>query len=112
MAGIPIFKSSMAVSAADAEGTLTVADSSTLFPGTVAWLTLNDGTAQVHVKLLSVPSSTTVKVGNAESVVGANGFSSRTNNPIDVSAYNGSATLCIETQVAPVDMAYTRRTGV
>lgn len=112
MAGIPIFKSSMAVSAATNEGALTVVSTDSLFPGTTAWLTLNDASASVHVKLLSIVDGTHVLVGNADPVVGKNGFSSQTNNPIDVSAYNGSATLCIETQVAPVDMAYTRRTGV
>jgi hypothetical protein len=112
MAGIPIFKSSKAVTAATAGGVLTVDETKSLFPGTTAWLTLNDASASVHVKLLSIVSDTEVLVGNADPVVGANGFSSQTNNPIDVSAYNGSATLNVETQVAPVDMAYTRRTGV
>jgi len=112
MAGIPIFKSSKAVSAATNEGVLTVDETASLFPGTTAWLTLNDASASVHVKLLRCPTATTVVVGNADPVVGKNGFSSQSNSPIDVSAYNGSATLCIETQVAPVDMAYTRRTGV
>jgi len=115
MAGIPIFKSSVAITGADADGTLTVTapdSTNSMFPGTTAWLTLNDGSAQVHVKILRCPTSTTLTVGNADPVVGANGFSSQSNSPIDVSAYNGSATLCIETQVAPVDMAYTRRTGV
>jgi len=112
MAGIPIFKSSMAVSAATNEGVLTVADTSSLFPGTTAWLTLNSAASSVHVKLLRCPTVTTVVVGNADPVVGKNGFSSQANNPIDVSAYNGSATLCIETQVALVDPAYTRRLGV
>jgi hypothetical protein len=112
MAGIPIFKSSKAVTAATSGGVLTVDETASLFPGTTAWLTLNDALAQVHVKILSCPTATTLTVGNADPVVGKNGFSSQSNNPIDVSAYNGSATLCIETQVAPVDPAYTRRTGV
>ncbi len=99
MAGIPIYKSSKAVTAATAGGVLTVDETASLFPGTTAWLTKNDASASVHVKILSILTATTLKVGNADPVVGANGFSSQTNNPIDVSAYNSGSTLCIETSL-------------
>ena len=112
MAGIPIFKASFAVSAAAADGTLTVADTTPLYPGTTAWLTKNDASKQDYVRILQILTSTTIKVGPASPVRGPTGFYSPSYQIFDASADNGIAsTMGVETQVAPVDVAYSKRTG-
>jgi hypothetical protein len=106
MYSIAVHENTQAVSAATAAGVLTVASSAGLFPGAKAWVYLANGTASTRVKILDVPSATTVVVrgykNNDENSPPSYGLT-------DMTAYNGASFITMETQTAPVDPAFAKR---
>lgn len=125
MPSISIQDSFVAVSAADDAGNVTVsaADSVLLYPGTYGWLALDDGSASIRVKLKKinppVGDNVVIEVGQGEPEYSASAlagnqqsFVSPSYGRLDVSDYNGSAHLCVETQTAPIDYAYSKRIGI
>ena len=106
MPSIAIKATTVAVTAATTHGRLTVASNAYLFPGALAWVGLDDGTAQARVKILSVSSTDTVVVRrftkDDERSPPSYGVS-------DMSAFNGASHISQEAQTAPIDPAYSKR---
>jgi hypothetical protein len=120
MPSIPIPDQFVAVTAADAQGNITLTDAlaATLFPGSVGWLTLDDASATLRVRLRSIGAAGSGGTGLTLVSVGP-GPAEWTAIPqapnygvLDVSSCNGSAHLCIEAQACPIDPAYLRRVAV
>lgn len=103
---IAVHEYTQTVSAATATGTLTVPSSAGFCPGAKAWVYLANGTNQMRVLILDVPSATTVVVrgyaNNDENSPPSYGLTSMT-------AFNGASLLSQEAQTAPVDPAFTKR---
>jgi hypothetical protein len=104
---IAIQETFVAISAATAQGVLTVSDTSYLFPGAKAWVAKDDGSLSYRVRILARLTSTTVSVRryNNDDENSAPSYGSS-----DMTAFNGvSSHICQETQTAPVDEAYAVR---
>jgi hypothetical protein len=109
MPSIAVQEAFVAISAATADGVLTVASNAYLFPGALAWLCLDTATetsARMRVKILACISTDTVHVrpfvNNNENAPPQYGLG-------DVSAFNGASHICQEAQTAPIDPAYSKR---
>jgi hypothetical protein len=107
MSNIAIHEFTQAVTVATATGTLTVASSAGFYPGAKAWVYLASGANQKRVKILDVPTATTVVVrgykNNDENSPPDYGLS-------DMTAFNGLSFISQEGgQTAPVDPAFIKR---
>lgn len=94
------------VSAATATGVLTVTSTTDVYPGSLAWVFLDNGTARARVKVLAVPSATTIQVrrfkNDDENSPPSYGYS-------DMSAFNGSSHISIDPMPVPVDPSFSKR---
>lgn len=114
MPSIAIQEAFVAISAADALGNLTVTATDYLFPGALANVTKDDGSAQMRVKILARLSATQIRVrqlpGNSETL---NGFTAMASGPsyglTSMTAFNGASHICQEPQNVPVDPAFSVR---
>lgn len=108
MPSVAIPETIIAVSAATATGELTVASNVGLYPGTLGWLSKLDGSAGLRVKLVRL-------IGTTKVLVRAVADGRETNVPApsygltSVSAFNLTSQLCIESQVANIDPAFSAR---
>ena len=117
MPSIAVQRGKAVISAADAKGNLTVDSTGYLYPGTNAWVSLDNGTAMARVKILAITGTTTLKVRRYPTVQDHNTgvfYDSEFTAGIhyglsDMSAFNGSAHIDMEAQTAPVDPAYAKR---
>jgi hypothetical protein len=106
MPSIAIQEAFIAVSAASATGVLTVPSNDYLFPGALAWVCKDNGSAQARVRILACIGSTQVQVRRFPN--------DNENSPLafgvsDMTAFNGASHICQEAQTAPVDPAYSKR---
>lgn len=106
MPSIAIQEAFVVVSGADAIGNLTVASTDYLYPGALAWVNKDDGSASARVKILVVTSETVVRVRrftndneNAPPQYGVG----------NMSVFNGASHICQEAQTAPIDPSFRRR---
>lgn len=106
MPSIAVQEAFVAITAATAGGVLTVASNAYLYPGTLAWLCKDDGSARARVKIIACIGTDTVHVrpfaNNNENAAPQYGLG-------DVSAFNATSHICQEAQTAPVDPAYSKR---
>lgn len=118
MPSIAVQKARQAVSAATAVGLLTVGSTTDLYPGTNAWLSKDNGSAQTRVKIIKIVSSTQLvarawpiqKAKNAtETDHTQEDYGAPSYGVSDLSAYNGSSHITMEAQSAPVDPAFSKR---
>lgn len=97
----PINNTSAAITAATAGGLITVADNTIFFPGAKGWISKNDGSASMRVKLISRVGTTQLRVrriaDGTEAIVPAPSY-----GLTDVSAFNATSTLFVEAQLVPV----------
>jgi hypothetical protein len=106
MPSIAIQEAFVAISAATTGGVLTVTATDYLFPGALAWVVKDDGSARARVKIIARLSSTTVLVRR---FINDNENGPPNYGSSDMSAFNGSSHICQEPQTAPVDPAYSVR---
>jgi len=116
MPSVPVAEAFVAITGADATGNLTVAtgDNGPVYPGALAWLCKDDGSARLRVKILSVPSTTKIVVrAYDDSPVADRSLHAVTRAPsygrTDVSGFASGSHLCQEAQMAPVDFAFQKR---
>ncbi len=102
---IPVPETIAAVTAATNKGVVTVADNTLFYPGTLGWLSKTDGSAQKRVQIVQ-------RVGTTQLTVRVVADGTETTKPApsfglsDVSAFNTASSLCVEAQVASVNMAH------
>ncbi len=106
MPSIAIQEAFVAISAATATGELTLASNGYVFPGALAWICKDDGSARARVKVLFCSGTTKVHVrrfkNDDENSPPSYGGS-------DMTAFATGSHLCQESQVVPVDPAYEKR---
>ncbi len=106
MPSIAIQEAFVAISAATAQGELTVTSNAYVFPGGLAWICKDDGSARARVKILFCAGTTKVQVrrfkDDDENAPPSYGGS-------DMTAFATGSHLCQEAQVVPVDPAYAKR---
>jgi len=96
-----------AVTSASATGLLTVASTADVYPGSNAWVYTDNGASRARVKILAVPSATTIQVrrytNDDENAPPSYGYSNMT-------TFNGSSHISVEGgQPVPVDPAFSKR---
>jgi len=96
-----------AITAATATGVLTVTSTTDVYPGSNAWVFMDDGSNRARVKILAVLTTTTFQVrrysGDNENAAPSYGFS-------DMSAFNTGAHVAVEAgQAVPVDPSFSKR---
>lgn len=104
---VQIQENIVAVTAANAVGELTFATNLGLHPGTLGWLTKNDGSLSYRVRIVKLVGSTKAMVrrmpGDDErKACEGTGYT-------DVSAFNTTSSLCVEAQLAQVSQSYVNR---
>ena len=104
MSCIPIQGGSYPVTSASAIGDVNIVSTADVLPGSVGWLTKDDGSATIRVKVVRVVSGTTLSVKPYDPAAAP------TYGRANVAAYTGGgSTLHIEAQVVPVDPSYSKR---
>lgn len=106
MASISVPEAFVAISAATNKGVLTVADNSTIYPGALAWVAKDDGSASARVKILSLISTTQCVVRR---FANDNENSPPSYGVSDMSAFAAASHLCMEGQAVPVEFAFAKR---
>lgn len=96
-----------AITGATALGVITVASTTDVYPGSLGWVYLDNGTARARVKILSVLSATTFQVrrfaNDNENSPPSYGYS-------DMSAFAAAAHISVDSgQPVPVDPAFSKR---
>jgi len=119
MPSIAVQSSRAVVSAATNKGRVTVDSNAYLFPGANAWLSKDDGSLSVRVKILACIGTDTLVVrrwptrkatDTTEPNHDLENFGPPGYGLSDVSAFNGVAShISMETQAVPVDPAYVKR---
>ena len=116
MPSIVVRQEKQAISAATALGALTVTSTTNLYPGANAWVGLDNGTADVRVKILKIVDATHLIVRKWPTKKDADGVSYTLENfgapsygRSDMTAFNGAAHMTMETQSVPVDDSYSKR---
>lgn len=107
MPSIAIQEAFVAISAADAAGNLTVTSTDYLYPGAMAWVQKDDGSApSARVKILAVTGETIVRVRR---FINDNENSPPNYGASSMTSFNGGSHICQECQTAPVDPSFRRR---
>jgi hypothetical protein len=97
------------VTGADAVGTLTFASNADVWPGSYAWLSKTDGSAQMRVRVVRRVSTNAVKVrevpsgytdGRIQEVPGPNYVYA------DVSSFATGSVLCVEQQAVVTELSH------
>lgn len=118
MPSIAVQAATATITAATADGRLTVDSNAYLFPGTNAWLINTAATVRYRVKILACIGTDTVvvrrwptkpqkdasEVAHDQENYGPPGY-----GVSDVSALNGGGRISMEAQTAPVDPTYAKR---
>jgi hypothetical protein len=119
MPSIAVQAAKVSVTAATAQGRLTVESNSYIFPGTNAWLAKDDGSLSYRVKILACIDTDTVIVrrwptkplqNQYEPAHDQESYGPPSYGSSDVSAFDAVAShLSIEAQTAPIDPTYAKR---
>lgn len=104
---IAIQEAFVEITAATADGILTVTSNGYLFPGALAWVCMDDGSARARVKILACLGSDRVQVrrfkdDDENTAPPSYGVS-------DMTAFAAGAHICQEVQNAPIDPSYFKR---
>jgi len=119
MPSIVVPKETQAITAATNKGLVTVASTTNLYPGTNAWMGKNDGSANARVKILKILTATTFLVRKwptrkatdaTEPSHDLEDYGPPSYGLSDVSAFNATSHITMETQSVPIDPAFTKRT--
>lgn len=118
MPSIAVQNAKANVTAATAIGALTVDSTAYLFPGANAWVSKDDGSLSVRVKILAISGTTGLTVRKwpvfQDPASGTKYTKENSGAPSygssDMSAFNGVAThIYMEAQSVPVDPVYSKR---
>ena len=101
------------MSVATATGLLTVTTTDYLYPGALAWVTKDDGSAMARVKILAIIGTTQVQVrrfANDSEFSNPGVLGGPSYGRSDMTAFDGGGVhICQEAQNVPVDPAYSKR---
>lgn len=116
MPSIAVQAAKSAITAASAVGRLTITSNVYFFPGANAWVTKNDGSATARVKILACIGTDTLLVRKWPLKMEADGTTHGQENygppgygVSDMSAFNATSHICMESQSVPVDPTYAKR---
>lgn len=118
MPSIAVQAAKATITAATSKGRVTVGSNAAFYPGTNAWIGKDDGSLSARVKILACIGTDTLLVRRwpsrkatdaTEATHDLENYGAPSYGLSDVSAFNATSHITMESQSAPIDPAFSKR---